>query len=85
MHPHIVVATMKNEAGKVTHLVLSSGSVIVQEDVEHFVSMGCEFVTEDASGNRAKVKLIGEGAGAYLRTVQNDIETDNLHNLPVVE
>jgi hypothetical protein len=85
MHPHVVIATKKTASGRVTHLVLSTGSVITQNDVEHFVSMGCQFVTEDAKGNRAQVKLIGEGTAAYLRTVQNGVETDNLNNLPVIE
>lgn len=85
MHPHVVVAVYKDDAGKVTHLVLSSGSVIAQDDVEHFISMGCEFVTEDLEGNQAQVKLIGEGASAFLRTVRNGVETDNLHNLPLAE
>ncbi len=84
MHPHVIVAIKKNRTA-VSHVQLASGSVLTQDDCECFIKSGCEFVTQDADGNTSKVVVVESGDSQHLRTVRNDIETDNLQNLPLFE
>jgi hypothetical protein len=78
MHPHVVVAYNKDE--KLLKLV--TGSVIVQDDIEHFIADGCTFVTQDADGNQAALTVVRVEEDAHLRTAHNHVVSDNLNNLP---
>ena len=84
MHPHVIVA-VKKSGMVVSHVVLESGSVLTQDDCECFIKAGCEFITKDADGNTSKVVVVESSGTQHLRTVRNDVETDNLGNLPLVE
>lgn len=77
-HPHVVVAY--NSELKL--LKLDTGSIIVQDDMEHFIKDGCTFVTQDADGNQAALTVVTVGEDAHLRTAHNHILSDNLNNLP---
>jgi hypothetical protein len=77
-NPHVVVAY--NAEAKL--LQLETGSVIVQDDMEHFIADGCTFVTQDADGNQAALTVVHMQEDQHLRTAHNDIVSDNLKNLP---
>ena len=78
MHPHVIVAYNKDTK----FVKLDTGSIIAQDDVEHFIAQGCEFVTQDAAGNRSKVHVVTVEDEQHLRAAHNHIVTDNLNNLP---
>ncbi len=84
MHTHVIVAVKKTGTA-ISHVRLESGSVLTQDDCEHFIRAGCEFVARDTDGNTAKVVVIESGGNQYIKTVRNDIETDNLDKLPLFE
>ena len=81
MHPHVIVA-VKRQGVVITHVVLESGSVLTQDDCECFIKAGCEFVTKDADGSTSKVVVVEGAVGQHLRTVKNDVTSDNLSSLP---
>lgn len=77
-HPHVVVAYNKD----LKLLQLETGSVIVQDDMEHFIADGCTFVTQDAAGNQAALTVVRVEEDAHLRTAHNHLISDNLNSLP---
>ena len=78
-----IVAT-KREGGQITHVQLSTGSIITQNDLEYFIESGLEFQTLAEDGSSSKVVVVMIDGVKHIRTARNDVIADNLGNLPEI-
>lgn len=76
------IVAVRKENGQISQLKLDSGSIITQDDLEKFISLGAEFQTVAADGSTAKVMAVVVEGKTHLRTERNQNLSDNLSNLP---
>jgi hypothetical protein len=77
-NPYVAISRMKWKVGSTNETGSST-----REQVYDFVSRGGEVYVKDASGNKAKLEAKVSTKGTkYVKTVADDVKSDNLLKLP---